>query len=50
MLFFPGCLDVGLNLVNTSGRTAFTVNVYAARVARISISSKLLPLAWEFIQ
>ena len=49
LLFFPGGLGVGLNPVNTSGRTAFKVNVHAARVARINISSKLLPLTWEFI-
>ena len=50
LLLFRVGLGVGLNLVDTSGRTGFGVNLYAARTARISISSKLLQLAQGVIQ
>ncbi len=48
----PGAaqLGVALNMVETSGRMDFEVNLYSARAGRIKISSKLLQLAREVIQ
>jgi hypothetical protein len=43
-------LGVALNMVETSGRMDFEVNLYSARAGRIKISSKLLQLAREVIQ
>jgi hypothetical protein len=48
----PGAaqLGVALNMVETSGRMGFEVNLYSARASRIKISSKLLQLAREVVQ
>jgi hypothetical protein len=48
----PGAaqLGVALNMVETSGRMGFEVNLFSARAGRIKISSKLLQLAREVIQ
>jgi hypothetical protein len=43
-------LGVALNMVETSGRMGFEVNLNSARAGRIKISSKLLQLAREVIQ
>lgn len=48
----PGAAQLGvvLNMVETSGRMGFEVNLFSARAGRIKISSKLLQLAREVIQ
>ena len=50
LLFFTVGLGMRLNLIDTSGRMGFEVNLYAVQIARINGNFKRLQLAREVIQ